>query len=134
MSITPLPAAWTRPDGASAGAPVVVVIGAGLDAASAAALRTAVEAAVHGWSPEPAGLRAVPDAPAGLDALTAREREVLLLLADGLSNTEVARELFLSEATVKSHVARVLTKLGVRDRVQAVVAAFRAWIVLPRGR
>ena len=131
MSITPLPTSWTAPEGRSGGPTVVVVIGGSLDATTSATLRTAVEAAVRGWSP---GLRAVPDQVPGLGALTAREREVLLLLADGLSNTEIAARLFLSEATVKSHVARVLTKLRVRDRVQAVVAAFRAGIVVPTGR
>ena len=102
---------------------------------------------MHAPAPRPAasvrnvpGLRVLgspPPPPAGtgpagfpaVHALSPRERQVLLLMTEGLSNREIAGRLFVSEATVKSHVARVLVTLGVRDRLQAVVVAFRAGLV-----
>ena len=87
--------------------------------------RRLIEHFVHRPPPDAA-------APRGLDELTERELEVLTLLARGLSNSEIAAALFLGEATIKTHVGRILQKLSLRDRVQAVVYAYESGLVQPR--
>jgi DNA-binding NarL/FixJ family response regulator len=67
----------------------------------------------------------------GLDSLTDREREVLLAVAQGLSNAEIGEQLFMSHATAKTHVSRLLTKLGARDRAQLVMIAYESGLVVP---
>ncbi|WP_084077309.1 response regulator transcription factor [Demequina sp. NBRC 110057] len=71
--------------------------------------------------------------PEAIGDLSDREVEVLRLIARGMSNQEIAQELWVSSTTVKTHVSHILTKLGVRDRVQAVVEAYESGIVVPRG-
>jgi DNA-binding NarL/FixJ family response regulator len=89
--------------------------------------RRLIERFAHAARPEPDGV------PAALAPLTARELDVLRLVARGMSNAEIARELVLGENTVKTHVARMLGKLGLRDRVQAVVLAYETGLVAPEG-
>ncbi len=79
------------------------------------------------------GLRPNTAAPAELEELSPREREVLKLVASGMSNAEIAASLFVSEGTVKTHVARILAKLNLRDRVQVVVYAYERGIIEPTG-
>ncbi|MDN4643275.1 response regulator transcription factor [Arthrobacter sp. PsM3] len=91
------------------------------------------------WAPSGSGDAAGPGSPAGarpakdplLEDLTAREAEMLGAMAEGLSNAEIAHRYFLSEATVKTHVRRILSKLHLRDRVQAVVYAYETGLVVP---
>ncbi|UUU21575.1 response regulator [Streptomyces sp. DSM 40750] len=72
--------------------------------------------------------------PSGLDGVTDREREVLLLIANGLSNTEISDRLHLSPGTVKTHIGRLLTKLHARDRAQLVITAYESGLVRPTGK
>jgi len=84
--------------------------------------RLVAEFATRAKEPHPA---------AELDAITQREREVMTLVADGLTNDEIARKLYMSPATVRTHVSHAMTKLGVRDRAQLVVLAYETGLVRP---
>jgi DNA-binding NarL/FixJ family response regulator len=102
------------------------VVAAGEALLAPAVTRRLVEAFVQVSRP-PAGRHP------GLDTLTEREREVLVAIAAGRSNTELARDLYVSPATVKTHVSRLLAKLGARDRAQLVVIAYESGVVVPGG-
>ena len=100
------------------------VIAAGDALLSPSITRRLIEEFVHHPSPAPANME-------HLDVLTEREREVLSHVARGLSNQEIATELYISPATAKTHVSRVMMKLGARDRAQLVVVAYEAGLVTP---
>jgi DNA-binding NarL/FixJ family response regulator len=102
----------------------VLAVGAGEPLLGRETTRRVIEHFLAGPSPNIAR-------PAELATLTDRELDVLKLVAEGLSNAEVAEELFVSEGTIKTHVARVLSKLGLRDRVQAVVFVYECGLVTP---
>jgi DNA-binding NarL/FixJ family response regulator len=102
----------------------VRTVAAGESLLDPAVTQRVIDAFVQAPSPSPARARA-------LATLTDREREVLVVIAQGLSNSEIAEALFVSEATAKTHVSNVLSKLQLRDRVQAVVWAYETGIVRP---
>jgi DNA-binding NarL/FixJ family response regulator len=104
--------------------------GAGSGAGAAGAARTGA-GSIAGDDGGPAGSPARPAKDPLLEDLTPRETEMLGAMAEGLSNAEIAHRYFLSEATVKTHVRRILTKLHLRDRVQAVVYAYETGLVVP---
>lgn len=107
----------------------VRTVAAGESLLAPSVTRRLIEAFVG--TPEPAPAARMPD---GLDELTPREREVLLLVAEGLSNAEIAAALQLSPLTAKTHVSRILTKLQLRDRVQLVVLAYQSGLAGPGRR
>jgi DNA-binding NarL/FixJ family response regulator len=109
----------------------VRAIAAGDALLSPSVTRTVIERLARGAADDEASAAADTD---GLADLTAREREVLDLLARGLSNAEIAAALVIEESTVKTHVKRVLTKLGLRDRVQAVIYAYERGLARPATR
>jgi DNA-binding NarL/FixJ family response regulator len=114
-----------------AGDPRELVAGVRAVADGAAYLSPRVAQRLIAWSGD--RLSRGPAARSRLDALTEREREVLALVAAGLSNAEIGRRLFLVEGTVKSYLSAIFTRLGVRNRVQAAILAFEAGLVPPAG-
>jgi len=108
-------------------AAAVRIVAAGEALLAPAVTRTVIEEFARREPPPP------PLPPPALAELTPREREVLELLARGRSNPEICRQLVISEATTKTHVARILQKLRLRDRVQAVIYAYESGIVAPGG-
>ncbi len=105
-------------------APAIRTVAAGDALYAPAVTRRLIEEFVHRPTPQR-------DGPEELHELTPRERDVLTLIAQGLSNAEIAAELVLSQTTIKTHVAHVLAKLGLRDRTQAVVLAYESGLVRP---
>jgi DNA-binding NarL/FixJ family response regulator len=110
--------------------PVDLLRGVRAVAAGDALLSPSVTRRVIGSFASPAGGRQ-PEPPPELDQLTDREREVLVLVAEGLSNDEIAARLVISPATAKTHVSRTMIKLGARDRAQLVVQAYEAGLIRP---
>lgn len=108
----------------------VRVVAAGEALLAPTVTRRLIADVVARWRP---GSPGDPRTAGRLAALTARETEALRLVARGLSNAEIAADLFVTEHTVKTHVSNLLTKLGLRDRVQAVVLAYESGLVLPRS-
>jgi DNA-binding NarL/FixJ family response regulator len=107
----------------------VRVVAGGDALLSPSVTRRLIEQVVTGSQPPATKASDVPE----LKALTDREREVLALVASGLNNDEIAKELYLSPLTAKTHVSRILTKLGARDRAQLVVIAYETGLVSPGG-
>jgi DNA-binding NarL/FixJ family response regulator len=103
----------------------IKIVAAGESLLAPSVTRRLIEEFVR--QPSPATVTGAP-----LEELTGREREVLALVGAGLSNSEIASHLYISEATVKTHIKRILMKLGIRDRVQAVVVAYEAGLIHAR--
>ncbi|GAA3130604.1 response regulator transcription factor [Planomonospora alba] len=110
----------------------VRVVAAGESLLAPSVTRRLIARFVSGPAAPPAASPAAPSA-GRLDVLTGRERETLQLIARGLSNAEIAEAMVVSEHTVKTHVSNVLTKLGLRDRVQAVIVAYETGLAVPGG-